>query len=298
MNLAEYEKLLSVSRKNYSFLKIDPKASSKAKSYNTRGKKVCFLRHDIDYDPENALRIARTEAEMGIISTYTVLLTGEFYNPFEPNNRRLLNEISDLGHHLGLHFDPTVHDIQDEEDLDRSIIKEKMALEDLLSTKVDMFSFHNTTDFSMSCRKKIYGKCQNAYSKFFHKEVEYTSDSNGYWRFRDWETFLSEEHPIIQILTHPIWWQPNNHLPPLETITKFMLKKYRNQMDSYNKLFINQIDRENVSYLSSHLKKQNKLNNKDLLNNYVTDKDLVNYLMNEKEDKEVLGRIIEEYVNR
>ena len=69
MNLAEYEKLLSVSRKNYSFLKIDPKASSKAKSYNTRGKKVCFLRHDIDYDPENALRIARTEAEMGIRST-------------------------------------------------------------------------------------------------------------------------------------------------------------------------------------------------------------------------------------
>ena len=42
-----------------------------------------LLRHDIDFSPKNAVRMAELEHEYGARSTYTVLLSGHYYNAFE-----------------------------------------------------------------------------------------------------------------------------------------------------------------------------------------------------------------------
>lgn len=293
MSLSEYQKIIFAVNKNYDFLPItkDVQLSSEAKV--SSGKKVCFLRHDIDFSIENALCMAQFESENNIKSTYTVLLSGEFYNPFELKNRKALVKIISLGHEVGLHFDPVIYDITNEKDLDISINNEKEALEGLLSNKVEMFSFHNTTPFSMSCRKNIYADCLNVYSDFFHNEVEYISDSHGYWRFRSWQKFLSEDHSKIQILTHPIWWQPNNLLPPLETIAQFILNEYKYQMNVYNKYFSGQVERENVSLLTDALKKENNLNDINILNKYVMNKDFMYLLLSEKSSSKKLKKLQE-----
>ena len=150
-----------------------------------------------------------------------------------------------LGHEIGLHFDPTLHNITNEADLDASIEKERKALEDIIENKIEMFSFHNTTPFSLSCKKDTYGGCKNVYSDFFVNNVEYTSDSNGYWRFRSWEQLLKEGHSVIQILTHPIWWKNDNQLPPYETVVQSCIERMAYEIDWYTSFFDNQSERGN-----------------------------------------------------
>jgi len=294
MNLSEYHEYLVLTKKHYSFLTISKSIFDDVNNLLNDGKKICFLRHDIDFSIENAVRMARKEADENINSTYTVLLTGMFYNPFELENRKMLSEIVSLGHEVGLHFDPLIHNIRNEDELDEAISKEKSALEDIIQTKVDMFSFHNTTSFSMSCKKKSYAECINAYSDFFHNDVEYISDSHGYWRFRDWNTLLLENHKIIQVLTHPIWWQPDNSLLPLETVVRYMMDQYKNKITKYNEYFSGQNDRENMSYLSDQLKKINSINDNEILDKYVINESLMKIMLAKNVDEgEVTGLILD-----
>ena len=48
----------------------------------------------------------------------------------------------------------------------------------------------------------------NVYAKYFIENVEYCSDSDGYWRHKDWKIFYVQIM-INQVLTHPGWWQKN-----------------------------------------------------------------------------------------
>jgi hypothetical protein len=279
MDLNLYEKLLTKTSQEYLFAKIcgDLNTAELKKS----SKKVCFLRHDIDFDPINALRMARLEAETGAVSTYTVLLSGQYYNPFEKRIKDTLKELKNYGHEVGLHFDPTVYEIKNESELEKYIRQESEVLQDLLDLEVEMFSFHNTTDFSMSCRKEQYGGLVNVYSNFFHDEVQYTSDSNGHWRFRTWEELLSQSYKIIQVLTHPIWWQPNNELPPFETVVKCCLDRFRRNINDYNSMFDGQESRINKSALTHFLKNNDKQNTPLLLNEYSEFPGLIKFLFSE-----------------
>lgn len=277
MNLSEYEELIIETSQSYCFSKINNRLQTQIGESQMR--KTCFLRHDIDFSPNNALVMAEIESKHGVESTYTVLLSGEYYSPFEKETRIRLREIKSIGHEVGLHFDPAVYDISSEDQLDHYISREKNILEDLLEEKVEMFSFHNTTAFSMSCRAKMYGAIQNAYSNFFHNEVEYTSDSNGYWRHRTWQDLLKEGHQLIQILTHPIWWKTENKLPPLETVVQNSLERFCNEISDYTALFDGQDVRHNKSALSEHNTDIDFCNNAKMLNSYAQFPRLLNYLL-------------------
>jgi hypothetical protein len=76
-----------------------------------RPDEVLVIRHDIDHDIENAVRMARWEAEHGIRATYCVLHTAWYYGRFdewrltarsEDMVERCL-EIQELGHEVNLH---------------------------------------------------------------------------------------------------------------------------------------------------------------------------------------------------
>lgn len=181
------------------------------------GDRFCLIRHDVDASPERALEIARIEATMGVQATYTILLTGHFYSVLEPETRDVVREISSLGHHIGLHFDAAWHGIEDEAGLEDAIAWEAAILERAVGVPVRMFSFHNTTPFSMSCWAPRYADLWNAYSGVLQKEVTYVSDSNGCWRFHSWDDVLKEHPPRLQVLTHPEWWIPE-HASPAQKI--------------------------------------------------------------------------------
>ena len=295
MNLFEYEQLIVKTSEHYNFALINRDLNNQL--FRDKKNKICFLRHDIDLSPANALAMAELEAKLDVSATYTVLLSSQHYNAFEKETRLLLSEIKDLGHEVGLHFDPSVYNISSEEQLNQFILREKIILEDLLQHEIEMFSFHNTTKFSMSCRAVTYGGLQNAYSNFFHNDVEYTSDSNGYWRFRTWQELLAENHKKIQVLTHPIWWKRQSTLPPFETVVKNSLDRFYKDVAGYTSFFDAQTERQNISIMSGICSDISKCNDANTLNAYAQFPRLLSYLSKPEPeiDNAELAKIFEEF---
>jgi hypothetical protein len=182
------------------------------------GEKFVLWRHDCDYSLNRAHDLACIEADQGVRATYFVNPHCEFYNLFEKKQHRLVLEILEMGHEIGLHFDAAFHDIIDEAQLSDQIRAEASLLERLYGSMPSAFSFHNPVAAHLSCDAGAYGGLVNCYSLRFKTEVPYCSDSNGYWRFLRLRDVLTEAiDPCLQVLTHPGWWQ-KVAMPPRQRV--------------------------------------------------------------------------------
>jgi hypothetical protein len=229
--LAEYRRLISATSLKYPCVGFEVLESPLPT--------FAILRHDVDMSPLQALELAKIESALGVRATYTVLLTGEFYSPFEHTTRQTLRAIAALGHDIGLHFDAAWHGIESEKQLHAAIKWEVGVLNELLDLpderRVQMFSFHNTTPFTMACKSSHYAGLRNAYAGFLQQEVQYTSDSNGYWIHRSWDQLIQESPLMIQVLTHPEWWRQRD-LEPAEKVCSQLHARATNAWVSYRTL--------------------------------------------------------------
>lgn len=209
LGIDRYEQLLAKTANAYPVRTFDVLGADDLATAN-----YCIIRHDVDMAPERAVAMAHIEKRLGVRATYMVLMTGSFYNPFEAEVREQLHEIAALGHVIGLHFDAAWHGIQHEDGLESALLRERDALAGMLGLdEIDVFSFHNTTPFTMGCRQRRYAGMWNAYAADLQENVSYVSDSNGYWRFRSWATALNEKPERLQVLTHPEWWTQEQGAP-------------------------------------------------------------------------------------
>ncbi|WP_024954309.1 hypothetical protein [Sulfurospirillum arcachonense] len=201
-------------------------------------------RHDIDYSIHRAYTLALIEKKYSIKATYFLQLSSFFYNIFEEEIKELIIRILSLGHQIGLHFDPTQYNIQSKEDLEKYLNFEKKILENLFQVEIKVFSFHNPTKEILKYDDFKYSSMINTYAKYFKENVEYCSDSNGYWRYKRLEDFLNEKHTKIQVLTHPSWWQ-KEIMSPRDRIQRCIDGRSRNTAKKYDVL-LNKYGRENV----------------------------------------------------
>ncbi|MFH0778531.1 MAG: hypothetical protein V2A71_07870 [Candidatus Eisenbacteria bacterium] len=67
---------------------------------------LILIRHDVDLSVRNALRFAQIEKRLGIVATYFVRVHAHQYNPFQCDSYRMLKEIKEMGHEMGLHYEP------------------------------------------------------------------------------------------------------------------------------------------------------------------------------------------------
>jgi len=183
--------------------------------YNSinKNRKFALWRHDVDFSVNRALYLAKIEKTEGISATYFFQLGSFFYNIFENNIKEKILQIKDMGHEIALHFDPTQYNIETKEDLEKYLLYEKHIMEFLLNIKINVFSFHNPTPIVLEFKDWKYAGMINTYAQYFEDNVEYCSDSNGYWRHTRLEDFLNEGHEKIQVLTHPGWWQKSIKSP-------------------------------------------------------------------------------------
>ncbi|HAQ70447.1 MAG TPA: hypothetical protein DCX14_16100 [Flavobacteriales bacterium] len=163
-------------------------------------------RHDLDFSPHRALKLARIEHEMGVKSTFFLLPHSRFYNLFEKENFDIIREFENLGHDIALHFDFAFYDVTDQRTFEENLISEKNFLERTFHRKIEAFSFHNPNKWALNYGQHNVAGMINAYSTFFVNNVAYASDSNGYWRNESIAQRLEESHHRVQILTHPVWW--------------------------------------------------------------------------------------------
>jgi peptidoglycan/xylan/chitin deacetylase (PgdA/CDA1 family) len=168
-----------------------------------------FLRHDVDFSPRKALRIARIEADVGLQSTFLFLVTSPAYNPWFKPTREVIGAIRELGHEVGLHF--STHQYWSAEP-DEAALRERVDAEfDVLSGLVDspdrVLSFHRPPEWVFG---RSYDGFVSTYEPQFFSEVSYLSDSNMRWRdeppLPDDADDADDGTEALQVLTHPGLW--------------------------------------------------------------------------------------------
>jgi hypothetical protein len=169
--------------------------------------KEIIWRHDVEFSPFTALRMAEIEAEKGIKATYFFQLHGELYNLLEKEVTLLAHRIIELGHDIGLHFDSHYFNITNETELEKYLKIDAAYFNNIFHYELKSFSFHNTNKFTLSCEQNSYGGLINVYSKYFKEKFTYCADSTGYWRFEPLDTVLKNtEIHKLQVLTHDSMW--------------------------------------------------------------------------------------------
>lgn len=198
-------------------------------------RKDVIWRHDVEFEPDIALKMAEIEHEAGVQASYFFQLHSQYYNLFDPHYRQVFNKIKALGHLVGLHFDCRYWGIEDERQLDEYITLDRLYLEKNFEVEIDTFSFHNTTPFTQSCLEYRYGGLINVYSSFFKEHYNYCGDSLGYWRFDRLEDVLLDDCVMhLQVLTHDANWNEEVLSPRKRYVKVFH--------DHAERLIQNQID--------------------------------------------------------
>lgn len=171
-----------------------------------------LLRHDIDNDLSAALRMAQLEAELGINSTYFLMLRSPLYNVFGRENRLRVEKIIDLGHEIGLHYDQGF-DEKRGFSIDRTqkaLHFEAAILSQELGIKISAVSFHQPGQTVLEA-KLTTDPLVNTYDKVTLSDFMYFSDSNRIFPFEKYlsscgRSLRTDTPSKIQLLTHPMWW--------------------------------------------------------------------------------------------
>jgi hypothetical protein len=164
--------------------------------------RVLLLRHDVDADLGAAVELARIEAELGVGSTYFVMLRSPLYNLHGRANTRLVQELLALGHRLGLHFD-VAFDPGGSRTREEWIELERRHLAELFETDVRAVSFHQPASFPGTAELRP----QGVVSAWNLDGFAYFSDANmGAVAETLPELLRSGAEPRIQLLVHPLWW--------------------------------------------------------------------------------------------
>jgi hypothetical protein len=230
-----YAELIDLAKSSYPFI-----------GYQEIGDRSRYIlwRHDVDFSMHVAAELAEIEHHKQVKATYFIYPHSEFYNLFEKEIFLLVKRIQELGHHIGLHFDSHFYNIQNVNQLEAALIREKELLDRFFQTEIRVFSFHNNNDFTMGCEEWMYAGLINTYASVFKTHIGYCSDSHSIWRFRRLKDVLtSASDDRLQVLTHPEWWQ-KLPMPP----RRKMLKCVYGRAES------------NIRYYDSLLKKMNRPN--------------------------------------
>ena len=68
-------------------------------SHNNVQDRFCIIRHDVDRKPENALKMAELEHDMGIYSTYFFRTKKHVFD------KKIIRKIARMGHEIGYHYE-------------------------------------------------------------------------------------------------------------------------------------------------------------------------------------------------
>jgi len=191
-----YFQVLDKAKEEYSIGPINNFKKLKTK------KKFILLRHDIDYCLDLALDFAKLEKQHNIKSTYFVLLHGTFYNSLSSYNALIIQQISKLGHEIGLHYDTNFLPNSDKK-FEKLIEMEANLLGNLINKKITSIAQHNPT---ISKKRPRISNFLDANSADVIKEMTYISDSNQHWRRSCMCNHILKINKL-QINTHPVWWR-------------------------------------------------------------------------------------------
>lgn len=164
--------------------------------------KAIILRHDIDLSLKKALELATLEAELGVQGTYFIMVTNDYYSPFNQIGRQQVKDIEALGHEIGLHWDSSNY--PDDISAVESQFKNELALlGDVVGHKIHSAAQHIPTDSPIFDVESFVNV--EAYAQVYRDRFTYVSDSSMKWRDKT-PLDLIDSGVDIHFCSHPIWW--------------------------------------------------------------------------------------------
>jgi len=189
-------------------------------------KQFVLLRHDLDLSITRALPLALIERDLGIRSTFFIRLRNGFYNPFNFEDSKVLEDLLAMGHRVGLHFDvskyqdgATTHDIAE------ICSREREQLEKWFGIDIQIISFHSPLPEHLNINTDVTDGIAHTYLPEYFDRMFYCSDSTGRWRFGqplESEAFMQKKP--IHLLVHPIWWT-NTGDDPQKVLGEFLKER-------------------------------------------------------------------------
>ena len=194
------------------------KASGKLMDYKEAINKTEFLvlRHDVEFSLDRAYKMAIIEQNVGVSASYFVQITNNAYNALSMQNQKLIREMSDMGHKIGLHYH--LNGITDPLKTRDGIRDQIRIMSEMCGISVDRFSVHRPV------REVYYNSIPidgiiNAYSPEFFTlfdedkpveeqvpEVKYIADSRHRWNYGYPDTETIKQFKKLQLLIHPDFW--------------------------------------------------------------------------------------------
>ena len=194
---------------------------------------LCVLRHDVDYTPERANIFGKIEYDLGIRAYYFFLINSEIYNLRDHRVYKVIHELKEMGHSIGLHYDlswkPDIkwENIPDQCDLEKRIFKTLTDIE-----PCNIVSFHNPHIFSELLLNKTVPGMEHSYEKRDFSDTKYLSDSQGWYEGCMCQVFPKKVYKKIQLLTHPYIWPNESQCNFINDMAE-MIKNKRDYITDY-----------------------------------------------------------------
>lgn len=210
-----------------------------ANKFSSLGHNCVFLRHDIDFSLELVVPMASIEAEMGVESTYYVLLSGP-YNPCSKVSIGAMRDLRRMGHSIGLHYDLSVYPL-DKEAANRRLDSEVAFLSEISEGPVETIVMHEPSKGGddIFLNSDIYVN-PTFYRDKYKDRLMYVSDSCRAWRDDSLIRYLSREAMQDSILlnVHPESWLATNSQHRLTYLGETLYPKI---IDPLNKYFLERV---------------------------------------------------------
>lgn len=165
-----------------------------------------LLRHDVDYSPAAALRLARKEAERSVRASYFLLLNTFHYNLLAPEHADLPRTLVALGHEVGLHYDVRFLTAFPPERHVELLELQADLLSSLAGAGVVSIARHQP---ALCGTDPVAGRTHflDAYGQALYGTMPYVSDSCRAYRDASFAVLSSERPPDrFQLVLHPENW--------------------------------------------------------------------------------------------
>jgi hypothetical protein len=150
--------------------------------------------------------MADIETELGISSTYFVMLRSTAYNLLCVESLQVMEKLKKGGHHIGLHFMGELCEQETIETIKEEVLNEVELVEREVGMTIHAVSFHQPGRKILDNDVYI-GSVINAYNKIEMRDYFYISDTNMTWKFEHPEqVFARHLYPRLHLLIHPMWW--------------------------------------------------------------------------------------------
>ena len=224
-DLQNYEALLDdLGDRGYTFHKV-------SEIRNELNEYVVFLRHDIDLHIQGIEQMAVVEAVHEIQATYYIPLTLHF-NPLYLDNQRVLRQIRDLGHEIGLHYDLKTYPT-DPEQARKHLDWEVSILSKVVGQPIHTICMHQPHTGQPDPFQEI-DDYVHPRDPRYQEGLLYISDSCRAWRDESLLTCFGSNPPRrLMLTTHPELWLDGTVVDRMTYLDRVLIENGTRQHRDY-----------------------------------------------------------------